>query len=548
MRLFIILIILPILSFAQDPDSLCELGADVANTRGKLDFVPEYFFKPMPPQGPQDNREEVSIISRDGNVFYDMKTGNYRRVPGSIDGTATPDGQFMVTPMTGLTFYDRDTVNGSSAPAFEDTANTLEGVYQSVGLLPGSNDKKVYRAITDTLTTGNTRGNSLMYKDFSTKPGPNGPVFDANNHPAKPLCSNLGSSPFKLPMISKDGKMLAAFDVNSGTTKIFNVKQTNGVSNCELKKDLGFATGKVEFSNDGNKIVFAADSHPTISNDVTWYEQPTQDQNFNVYVVDMKEDSIQRISKLKKGSAYYPSFWKDDSVVYMEQTPNSENRRDNNYTVVRTKLESAEKMKFVSFDKVNSCSGIPSDTAASLALGAMWYDICSDMNESVSTQGLAYLPLAMDPLNCKKMVNKYWDQFKADVKNKKTKTNVTADSNKANEDVLNNYYQQFVGASKSSLLAACPKGKKSEEVKVVEANQSGNNDIEGENKLFLCQQCHTSQHKYPIDFSDPSKLADRKDQIFGVVFTRHMPKGSNMSEQERMKLLDWIEKNVPSEK
>jgi hypothetical protein len=146
------------------------------------------------------------------------------------------------------------------------------------------------------------------------------------------------------------------------------------------------------------------------------------------------------------------------------------------------------------------------------------------------------------------MVDKYWENFKSTVADTGLQNRITADSSIADEKILNNYYQQFVGATKSSLLAACPKGKKSEEVVVVEATLSGENDIEGENKLFLCQQCHTSQHKYPIDFTDPTKLAERKDQIFGVVFTRHMPMGSNMSEPDRMKLLDWIEKNVPSEK
>jgi hypothetical protein len=523
---------------AQGVPAVCAIEKDLATERVQLNFRPEYFFKPIPRQDPQDTREEVSVISEDsGNVVLDMKTGEYRSVPGPFDAVPTPDGHVIITP--GLNFYDRDTIKPSSTALLADgrqadSANTLDGVYHSAGVLPGEPaPKRTYRVITDTLTEQSQRMNTLMYKEFETTMVDGSPSFGPNAHVPQPLCPNLGDAPYKLPMLSKDGQQLAALDVESGTTKIFKIVKTDTGNRCDMTRDLGFATGKVEFSPDGKKITFASDTNDTNPYEVGWYQRPYPDQNFQVFVADLEADTIQRISNQAVGNSYYPSFWSDGTVVYLEQSENYE------YSVVRAKIDSAAAVDLPTGDEINRCETLGSNFVSAVALGSLWTDICQGQNAPVkSLQGLAFTPLSIDGNKCRELVQQRWAAYQQALSaGQKSLPMIAPDLQSATPELLTNYQQRFIGLSESAVAAACPDGgSRGSGAVVVSATQSGE-VTQITNPLIMCLQCHSSGDN-ECDFANPSNLSKEKDRIYSAVATEHMPLGVDMGREERQAMLE----------
>ena len=551
MLLMTIMILLSGNAAAQGVPAVCSLDKDLAQQRVELDFTPDYFFKPIPRQNPQDKREEVSVITENGNVILDMKTGNYRSVPGPFDGVPTPDGQVIIAPSEeddGLDFYDRDTIKPGDNPLFADgnqdnEENTLAGVYHSAGVLPGvAAPKRNYRVITDTLTTGDTSMNSLMYKDFETTLGSSGPKFKENEHPPKPLCPNLGDAPYKLPMLSKDGQQLAAYDVEAGTTKIFKIVKTASGNRCDMTRDLGFATGKVEFSPDGKKITFASDTNETDPEAVTWYGQPDlASQNFQVFVVDLVEDTVQRISNQSRGNSYYPSFWSDGTVAYMEQTENG------TYSIVRTPVASAAAVSLATGDEINRCNTLGSDFVAAVALGSLWTDICQGAAAPrKSLQGLAFTPLSLDGNKGRQLVEQRWPAYKQALSSgQKSLPSIAPDLQSATSDILTCYHQRLIGLTQNDMLAACPSdGDRSGGAATISANQVGEAGVIA-NPLVMCMQCHGAGPNQ-FNFNNPASLSSEKDRIYTAVASEHMPLGVDMAPEERKAMLEYIKSAIPS--
>lgn len=531
---------------AQGVPAVCAIETDLAERRVELDFTPDYFFKPLPRQKPQDNRQEVSVISPNGNVVMDMNTGDYRSVPGPFDAVPTPDGHVVITP--GLDFFDRDTISPDSTPLLadgeqENESNILDGVYHSAGVLPGvAAPKRNYRVITDTLTEEDSSMNTLMYKDFETTMVNGSPKFKDNEHPPKPLCPNLGDAPYKLPMLSKDGQQLAAYDVEAGTTKIFKISRLpNGTNKCTMTRDLGFATGKVEFSPDGSKITFAADTNETNPDYVGWYAQPDSSQNFQVYVVDLEEDTIQRISNQASGNSYYPSFWHDGTVAYMEQTP------DGVYSIVQAPVASAPAVRLATNDEINRCNSLGADFVAAVALGSLWTDICQGAQAPTkSIQGLAFTPLSLDGNKCRELVQQRWPAYQQALSaGQKSLPSIAPDLQTASPDLLASYQQRFIGLSQSAVAAACPdEGARDGGATVVSANQVGEATVIT-NPLIMCLQCHSSGG-LQFNFEEPATLSQEKDRIYSAVASEHMPLGVDMAPAERQAMLEYIQSAIPS--
>jgi len=546
MLLVTIMMLLSGAASAQGVPAVCAIETDLAQRRVELDFTPDYFFKPLPRQNGWDNRLEVSVISPNGNVVMNMITGDYRSVPGPFDAVPTPDGHVIITP--GLDFFDRDTISPNSTPLLadgnqDDPDNVLDGVYHSAAVLPGvSAPKRTYRVITDSLTEGDTSMNTLMYKDFDTTMVENSPKFKDNEHPPKPLCPNLGDAPYKLPMLSKDGQQLAAFDVEAGTTKIFKVsKLPNGTSKCTMTRDLGFATGKVEFSPDGKKITFASDTNDTDPNSVGWYAQPDSSQNFQVYVVDLEEDTIQRISNQASGNSYYPSFWQDGTVAYMEQTP------EGIYNIVQTPVASAPAVRLATGDEINRCNTLGSDFVAAVALGSLWTDICQGAQAPTkSLQGLAFTPLSLDGNKCRELVQQSWPAYQQALSaNQKALPSIAPDLQSAAPDILACYHERLIGLGQSDLMAACPDdGARSGGAAVISSNQVGEATVIS-NPLIMCLQCHSSGG-LKFNFEEPSTLSQEKDRIYSAVASEHMPLGVDMEPEERKAMLEYIKNAIPS--
>ncbi len=536
-------------SMAQD---ICNTQNNITEERVIMPMEPEYFFKPIPLEGENDPRREVSVIMNNSNWTIDMKDpSKVVQIPGPYDGVPSPDGRFLAMPANGggLVFYDRNNMNRENPKELlndvENGSNMLEGVYHSIGMLNKSaNGNATYRLITDQLTSSGKRQMShLYYKDYNTTTTPEGINFAQNEHPSKPLCSNMLDRYFKLPMISKDGRQLAAYDVESGTTKIFSIDQNNGNSVCNLTRDLGFAAGKVEFSPDGKKITFAMDSHPTDPSSVEWYAQPPETKNYNVYVADLENETMSRVSLNNKGNSYYPSFWHDGSVIYLNQELGE---NENEYSLVRARFKNAPTIPFPRLGNLE-CSGLSPDFLALTALGSLWSDLCLSLDKPVTIMGLAMQPLALDKQNCRKMVEENWNRFKSARENQTLLSRVQTDRQGANTvEMKEKLYKAYLGLSINDLLSACPSYDQGKGGSTLSASKVDTKIDPNENPMTLCQQCHTAAAgSRAYDFSNPTSLAPYKAKMLTHVMTGFMPRNTPISQERRDRILDWIETNIP---
>ena len=528
--------------------SVCDLNPDTATRRVDLDFTPQYFFKPIPSQGTGDNSHDVSLISTGSNVQLNMENGRHHGIPGPFDGVPSPDGQLMVVPdesTQGLLFFDRDNLTTSSTPLFDDARQSgnrhLRGVYHSVGLLPGAQgNQRTYRVITDTLTTAGTQGvplSRLMYKDYRTTMGANGPEFASNVELPRPLCPNLKGL-YKLPMLSKDGQQLAAYDVQSGTTKIFNVN----ASGCSVKRDLGFATGKVEFSPDGQSITFAADSYPTNAQAVTWYEQPSSSKNFQVYVLDMGNGRMRQISHTD-GNAYYPSFTRDGQVVYLEQTSRLE------YQVVEAPIASARALVMPDASGLNSCQAQTQSFTAQTALGYLWADVCNDLGRRRSLHSLAFTAFSLNPTECRAAVRREWPRVRASLTSDASLLGRTlsVDFRNASAELLQCYQRDMSRLTEAQLLAVCPtQNVAPNEPTVVQATPASSQPQAtppANPFVQACIQCHSGGVPGGIDISNPDHLKNPENnaRLREVISSGFMPMGWSANDPRRAQLLQYLE-------
>jgi hypothetical protein len=546
-----IFLLLSLTAFAQD---VCSPQNNIAEERVIMPKEPEYFFKPIPLQNENDHRKEVSVIMDNSNWTIDMDNpANVVQIPGPYDGVPSPDGRFLVMPGNrgGLEFFDRNQMNRNDPKKiFDDEdndSNMLEGVYHSIGVLDKtSNGNASYRIITDQLTSTEGRVSSLLYKDYATTTVNGQITFETNEQPSKPLCANMQDRYLKLPMISKDGRQLAAYDVESGTTKIFAINQENGNSVCNQTRDLGFAAGKVEFSPDGKKLTFAMDSHPTDPDEVEWYAQPPESKNYNVYMVDLEKDTMSRVSLNSKGNSYYPSFWYDESIIYLNQAENEEG--DTEYSLVRTSFKNAPSIPLPRASNLN-CGDVSKDFLALTALGSLWSELCLDLNKPVTLTGLAMQPLALDNAKCREMVENNWQKFTNGRDQRSILQRLQADNTSVDNNTLRErLYRGYLSLSLDDLLNACPDLGKAKELVSITASNVDTKIDPNENPMILCQQCHTAAAgSRAYDFSDPKSLAPHKAKMLTHVMTGFMPRNTPISKERRDRILEWIETNVPGQ-
>ncbi len=536
---------------AQD---VCHPNNNISEERVIMPSDPEYFFKPIPLQNESDPRREVSVIMDGSNWTIDMNNPeNVLQIPGPYDGVPSPDGRFLAMPANGggLEFFDRNQLDRTDPKRLlndvDNGRNMLEGVYHSIGVLNKNGGDATYRVITDQLTTrGQREMGNLYYKDFKTHTVSGAISFEKNEHASKPLCTNMMNSFFKLPMLSKDGRQLAAYDVESGTTKIFSITQTNGVSVCNQTRDLGFAAGKVEFSPDGKKITFAMDSHPTDPESVEWYATPPETKNFNVYVADLENDTMSRVSLNSKGNSYYPSFWYDGSVIYLNQE-NFEDS-DSKYSLVRTRFTNAPSIPLPRAENLN-CGNVSKDFLALTALGSLWSDLCLNLNKPVTLTGLAMQPLALDNANCKEMVSANWERFTSGRDSRTILSRLRSDNQNVDASALQEkLYKAYLGLSLGDLLQACPDITNNRADNTLTAAKIDTQIDQNENPMTLCQQCHTAAAgSRAFNFADPASLAPHKAKMLTHVMTGFMPRNTPISKERRDRILEWIEKNVPGQ-
>lgn len=215
---------------------------------------PEYFFKVSP------NGLLLGYITYTGNNLLNLNTGQRINFPGEYDPVFSPDGELITHPSS-FEFYSTTELDQSlsvlhgknSFAEFNFTqrlkyvGKTIQGVYQSIG--QENLSRPNYRIITDNsgITVYNVeRGNNQVNLIDSYSPCSEGYFQNGAQR------SNFSIYQASLPMISKDGHYISFLDDATQTTKIVRLDEKK----CTEVLDIGYPTGKVDFSFDGNLLAF----------------------------------------------------------------------------------------------------------------------------------------------------------------------------------------------------------------------------------------------------------------------------------------------------
>ena len=528
---------------------LCKLSHQARVKEVKLKGVkPEYFFKTIMPTSPSDKRNEISIIiSGVGNAILDMTTGNISNIPGAFDAVPSIDGEIITLPAHGktsdrFTIYQRDDLTQPIYQERDDDPGKLTGVYQSVGLVNTDSSGKSYRVITDVLTSSNSNGDTseltgknLLFRDY--KITENKKVVPIQG--TQSLCSNVEES-LKLPMLSKNGKKLAAYNDNSGTTVIYKIlKNENNESVCEKEMDLGFSSTKVEFSEDSNLITFASDSFGVNHREIRWHARPNaKNMNMNVYVMDLRNKKTKKISAINSGNAYYPSFSRDQTVTYLQQMISGE---ETTYSVVQSSysLDDAEEFTPYFFDQVK-CNNQSFDLPA-YALGKLWFKVCNQVNKAPTELAAKQTAITLDPSKCKMLVENYWEQFQSDTSNEKIISRDVGKMTQQKKKLFQEDIFQLMRALKvEDLLSVCPKNEVEpasvERVDLRAENLKTDSDI----LSARCSACHVAGTGRLFIVGDDASMKKYKSLAIQHVQKGYMPLGVTLTIGEQNELLQAL--------
>lgn len=216
--------------------------------RYPMNPVPGAFYRRLPGTTylAYDQGEDVYLM--------DLATGRRLPAPGFVDFVPTPDGRLFVTPgenRSGLEFYTASEVirlgRLDRTNAFEAIFKDIEMTdqYPSVGILRNHDDATHYRVLT-------SKFEGLVFRDYAVRwRGVHDPVVAPLTETAT-ICPERDLS---TPMISKNGRELAARDESTGTTRIFRIHDD---LRCNPVLDLGVQTSKVGFSADGGLVAYSA--------------------------------------------------------------------------------------------------------------------------------------------------------------------------------------------------------------------------------------------------------------------------------------------------
>ena len=447
-----IAISLTLLTCSAEANNLCSLNSANAEKTVKIQGVPGFFFKVHP------DGDLISFIETEHNTMIDLNTGKEYPTVGNIDPVWSPDGKFLTHPGNepaegqdepGLQFYPGDKIIAATKAGKakdEKGANSqLSGVYQSIGV----NKDGSYNIISD------ADGVSLGKFSYSRDGGP-----QLQGEITKP-CANYPEMGTDLPMISKDGKFLSAYDSKSKSTKIYKLHGKD----CEMALDLGYGTGKVSFNFDSSQIAFHVDQFSDFQDG--YFSGVGKDKIKNVVVLNLEEaangtlkpTSWAMASKnIKPGDGgYYPDFDKNGNVYFMEDI-------GNNFQFVKvnpSNLEFRPMEGDLLFGKSHSttCEDSPTDI-----LAKMWKEVCSKEN-SLPMDQFREFTMAIDPVECKKMVE--------------------------------SFYVPSMKASKENLLKACPQNGKTAAHDVGAWNMDLNNQAEALLK-GKCIACHRTPKSFDV--------------------------------------------------
>jgi hypothetical protein len=289
------------LGYPADPVPYARISREVTTPQAPTDYevvgLPGAYFRWVP------YTRLIAYESDDRIYLLDLSDGQSRVAPGFVDFVPTPDGSYFVTPGSqgqGLEFFDArevldavDDGRGNTVqPIFNDP--TMRDQYPSMGILQRDGSRTRYRVLTSWFE-------GLRYRDYDVTVSPSAGAASVRpvGEPVVP-CQGMRLS---TPIMSQNGREVAARDESTGTTKIFEMLEGGA---CREVADLGAATSKVAWHASGQKLAFATPRRGTVRG-----EQ-------GIFVFDRRTRTTVRVPASEPSSRLaFPDFLGEEAVVFL---------------------------------------------------------------------------------------------------------------------------------------------------------------------------------------------------------------------------------------
>lgn len=278
---------------------------------------PSFFFK-VHPSGNLlafSTPKDVAVPNYGGtNNVFNLQTGVTTTIPGPYDPVFVGDSGLMVIPLSNVGPLKYGFFKTADLEAYREStpvlhlASGVKGYYQSAGVL-----KRYGNGVVDVRVIAEVSANAHTLQDFRYS-APENTITELN--PGKGFCSNFK---LKLPMLSKDGALLGALDIDTNTSGVFRL---NADDTCVKIFDVGIKTGKINFSSDNRMItyhIYNSAVSPVLTDESTNYVA-LPDGKFlsDIFVVDLAKRTTIRVTANRTSNSMYPDFTLDGRLVFID--------------------------------------------------------------------------------------------------------------------------------------------------------------------------------------------------------------------------------------
>lgn len=366
-----------------------------------------YFVKPLI----MDGKLYYSAVIDNKPTIVDLKGQPLVRIEGNQDPLVSFDHK-LLTVLKGnagnfkLKFYDATNITEKNAKEIPSNIHIF-GAYQSIAPLKSLTKDPSYRLVIDRVTTTNIIQNGQIIETTETAPA----ILDFKKTPDgivkidSDFRTPCSEKRLQTPFISKTGKLLAAFNLETQTTQIFDISD----GKCSLKHDVDFATGKADFSYDDKKIAFHVAAIP-MRDKQGWVQNLGIENSSNIFTYDLETKKINQITKNQNSNSYYPAFLPDGTLIHID----SEDKNEKSVFSIGHSNDTPTTDGSLGL-KEKSCNEVnPEILPARLAIGQLLYGICTDQMALVGSNrelDSTYFVLKANEINakeCAALVENYW--------------------------------------------------------------------------------------------------------------------------------------------
>lgn len=516
---------------ADELKALCQSHQSTIIQKTQFNFEPNYFAKLFAV------KNYSTVIASKHTYVVNLETGHLIQVEGTYDPVPTPDEVFLTTIYAG-----QDDTNGPRYFQASDIFNhpnsqfehwiasdyTMSYAYQSLGVLEGAKTGPyTYRFLVD-----NDEGTVYFRDDYFAKPQGGGSGlanYLINSKPWVQACTNIRST-LKLPMISKDGRRVAFYNTGSHVTQVYDV---NDKGLCSNAQNLPFVTGKADFSFDSNSVAFHMGR---IIEPAKWFETADPSRRLDVFVWNLKDKTLTRLTDMEQGNAYFPTFKKNGEVGFLTQTPSGKSHK---YMYVIS--DPSKGITLEQFPDLSDKCNCRLDGFTELAAIGVLKDTMCKIGSTNSLEAEAALPLTLTREQCSFLLNNYWEPNKTKILQKIPKYAATSSIRK------NTVATRLKTMTVEELSRACPA---SEGATVIERPTVGTEVITSttdpvERLEISCSKCHSGEAPkagFALNLKNPLSMPlEARQKMVSQIMAGNMPPGG-LNDSDRKMLEDYLVK------